>query len=74
MENEKIDYENKSVLSLLEEADKIPEETWEESIKHLNLKDKDGFYRCVYCFRRIRYQGSCDVCGYKEDKALGKVD
>jgi len=37
-------------------------------------KDKDRFYRCVYCGEKIKYQGACDICGYKEDKALGKVD
>jgi len=42
--------------------------------KYISKKDKDGFYRCVYCGEKIEYQGACDICGYKEDKALGKVD
>ena len=37
-------------------------------------KYKDG--RCVYCLCDLPkgQYGSCDECGYKEDKALGKVD
>lgn len=29
--------------------------------------------RCVYCGIRILYEGSCGVCGRKEDEALGKI-
>ena len=49
----------------------IKEKNWK---KYINKSDKNGDYRCVYCGKPISYQGSCDVCGYIEDKALGKVD
>ena len=41
--------------------------------KHISKKDKDGYYRCVYCGRKINYQGSCNACGRKEDEVLGKT-
>jgi len=38
-------------------------------MKKPEKKDK---YRCVYCGVLIKYEGSCDACGEKEDIALGK--
>lgn len=46
------------------------EKNWRNFI---DTKDEDGFYRCVYCGHKIKYEGSCNSCGYAEDKALGKV-
>jgi len=41
--------------------------------KYIGIKDKYGFYRCVYCGVKIKYQGSCNSCGQAEDEALGKI-
>ncbi len=38
------------------------------------LKIKEGESKCVYCGRPISWELTCEPCGYREDKALGKVD
>ena len=49
---------------------KTKEKNW---TRYIDKKDKKGFYRCGYCGLPIRYFGSCDICGYKEDEGLGKI-
>ena len=34
----------------------------------------DKKFKCVYCGYPIKYEGSCDKCGRKEDIALGKIE
>ena len=38
------------------------------------IKKRKKSFKCVYCDKPIPYEGSCEICGRKEDKALGKLE
>ena len=66
MHEEKMSIEEQKGLS-----DLILKEKREKEIKQRGRPRKS---RCTYCGKIIEWGNSCDDCGYKEDKALGKVD
>lgn len=36
-------------------------------------KLEDFKYKCVYCNKPLPYEGTCSVCGHREDMSLGKL-